>query len=182
MDPQQRLLLEVALECLQNAGLNFDSLYGSLSGVFVGGFMLDHMGNTMQPENRHRISNHTATSSTMTMLSNRLSYTLGLTGPSMTVDTACSASLTATHLACSALQLHEADLCLVGGVNFMLRPETMIMLCKGRFLAADGRSKSFDRSADGYGRGEGCVVLALRRLADAKADAERSGNYHRFRC
>jgi acyl transferase domain-containing protein len=172
MDPQQRLVLEVALDCLHNAKADFDSLNGSSTGVFIGGFMLDHLANASNPIGRERICKNTATSATMTMLSNRLSFTLGLRGPSMTVDTACSSSLVATHLACRALQNRDADMCLAGGVNFMLRVETFIMLCKGRFLARDGRSKSFDVSADGYGRGEGCGIVALKRLSDAVADGD----------
>jgi acyl transferase domain-containing protein len=170
MDPQQRLILEVSLECLLDAKVDFDSLKGSTTGVFIGGFMLDHMASTSQAINRERMGSHSATSATMTMLSNRLSFTLGLRGPSLTVDTACSSSLVATHLACRALQNRDADMCLAGGVNFMLRAETTTMLCKGQFLARDGRSKSFDISADGYGRGEGCGIVALKRLSDAIAD------------
>jgi acyl transferase domain-containing protein len=132
--------------------------------------MLDHLANTSQANSRERLGNHSATSATMTMLSNRLSFTLGLRGPSLTVDTACSSSLVATHLACRALQNRDADMCLAGGVNFMLRAETIMMLCKGQFLSKDGRSKSFDVSADGYGRGEGCGIVALKRLSDAVAD------------
>jgi acyl transferase domain-containing protein len=170
MDPQQRLILEVALECLHDAKVDFDALNGSTTGVFMGGFMLDHMASTLQAINRERMSSHSATSATMTMLSNRLSFILGLRGPSLTIDTACSSSLVATHMACRALQNRDADMCLAGGVNFMLRVETTTMLCKGQFLARDGRSKSFDASADGYGRGEGCGIVALKRLKDAMAD------------
>ncbi len=170
MDPQQRLVLEVSLECLYQAKVDFDALHGSTTGVFIGGFMLDHMANTAHPIARERLGSHSATSATMTMLSNRLSYTLGLRGPSLTVDTACSSSLVATHLACRALQNRDADICLAGGVNFMLRAETLTMLCKGQFLARDGRSKSFDASADGYGRGEGCGIVMLKRLSDATVD------------
>jgi acyl transferase domain-containing protein len=172
MDPQQRLVLEVALECLLDAKADFDSLDGSVTGVFIGGFMLDHLGNSSQAINRERMGSHSATSATMTMLSNRLSFTLGLRGPSLTIDTACSSSLVATHLACRSLQNRDADMCLAGGVNFMLRAETFTMMCKGQFLARDGRSKSFDISADGYGRGEGCGIVALKRLTDAVADGD----------
>jgi acyl transferase domain-containing protein len=172
MDPQQRLVLEVALDCLYNAKADFDALTESPTGVFIGGFMLDHLANSSHPAYRERLGSHSATSATMTMLSNRLSFTLGLRGPSLTVDTACSSSLVATHLACRALQNRDADLCLAGGVNFMLRPETTIMMCKGQFLARDGRSKSFDTSADGYGRGEGCGIVALKRLSDATSDGD----------
>jgi acyl transferase domain-containing protein len=172
MDPQQRLILEVSLDCLHNAKVDFDALHGSTTGVFIGGFMIDHMANSSQAINRERMGSHSATAATMTMLSNRLSFTLGLRGPSLTVDTACSSSLVATHLACRALQNRDADMCLAGGVNFMLRAETITMLCKGQFLAHDGRSKSFDTSADGYGRGEGCGIVALKRLSDAVADGD----------
>jgi acyl transferase domain-containing protein len=172
MDPQQRLVLEVALDCLHHAKVDFDSLNGSQTGVFIGGFMLDHLANASHRKGREHMGSHTATSATMTMLSNRLSFTLGLRGPSLTVDTACSSSLVATHLACRALHNHDADMCLAGGVNFMLRAETIMMLCKGQFLARDGRSKSFDVSADGYGRGEGCGIVALKRLSDAEADED----------
>jgi acyl transferase domain-containing protein len=172
MDPQQRLILEVATDCLYNAKADFDALAESPTGVFIGGFMLDHFSNSSHPAYRERMGSHSATSATMTMLSNRLSFTLGLRGPSLTVDTACSSSLVATHLACRALHNRDADLCLAGGVNFMLRPETTIMMCKGQFLTRDGRSKSFDSSADGYGRGEGCGIVALKRLRDAQADGD----------
>lgn len=172
MDPQQRLILDVAFDCLYNAKADFDALAESPTGVFIGGFMLDHLANSSQPGTRERLGSHSATSATMTMLSNRLSFTLGLRGPSLTVDTACSSSLVATHLACRALQNRDADFCLAGGVNFMTRPETTIMMCKGQFLARDGRSKSFDAAADGYGRGEGCGIVALKRLRDAEADGD----------
>lgn len=172
LDPQQRLVLEVAYECLTDARADFGELAGSNTGVFVGGFMTDHLIDVVNPSYRERIGPNAATSATLTMLSNRLSFTLGLRGPSLTVDTACSSSLVATHLACRALQAHDADLCLAGGVNAMIRPETTMMLCKGQFLARDGRSKSFDASADGYGRGEGCGFVALKRLTDAEADGD----------
>ncbi len=172
MDPQQRLIMDVALDCLHHARVDFDALAGSSTGVFIGGFMLDHLAGNGHFTVRERMTNHSVTSAMMTMLSNRVSFSLGLQGPSLTVDTACSSSLVATHLACRALQIGDADLCLAGGVNFMLMANTTMMLCKGQFLARDGRSKSFDASADGYGRGEGCGVVALKRLADAEADGD----------
>jgi acyl transferase domain-containing protein len=162
----------VALDTLHHARVDFDGLVGSATGVFIGGFMLDHHAGNGHFTVRERITNHSATSSMATMLSNRLSFTLGLQGPSLTLDTACSSSLVATHLACRALQAGDADMCLAGGVNYMLMANTIMMLCKGQFLAKDGRSKSFDASADGYGRGEGCGMVALKRLSDAKADGD----------
>lgn len=172
MDPQQRLVLDVALDTLYNARVDFDALGGSSTGVFMGGFMLDHLAGNGHFTIRERMTNHSPTSAMATMLSNRVSFVMGLHGPSLTVDTACSSSLVAIHLACRALQARDADMCLAGGVNFMLTSNTIMMLCKGQFLAKDGRSKSFDVSADGYGRGEGCGMVALKRLSDAKADGD----------
>lgn len=173
MDPQQRLILEVALDSLYDAGVDFSQIEGSRTGVFIGGFMLDHYTSVVTADSWERNTQHSVTSGTMTMLANRLSYVLGLGGPSLTVDTACSSSLVALHLACRSLQAGDADACLVGGVNFMLRPQMMMSLCRGHFLAEDGRSKSFDAAADGYGRGEGCGIVYLERLQDAKAAGRR---------
>lgn len=172
MDPQQRLVLDVALDTLHHARVDFDALAGSATGVFMGGFMLDHLTGNAHFTVRERMTNHSPTSAMATMLSNRVSFALGLQGPSLTIDTACSSSLVAIHMACRSLQARDADLCLAGGVNYMLMANTIMMLCKGQFLARDGRSKSFDASADGYGRGEGCGMVALKRLADAEADGD----------
>lgn len=173
MDPQQRLALDVALDCLHDARVDFDSLSESSTGVFMGGFMLDHLAGNAHFTTRERMTNHSPTSAMATMLSNRISFSLGLQGPSMTIDTACSSSLVAIHQACRALQNRDADMCLAGGVNYMSAVNTFMMLCRGQFLAKDGRSKSFDASADGYGRGEGCALVALKRLSNAEADGDQ---------
>lgn len=172
LDPQQRLLLEVAHEALEDAGIPTDSIAGSNAGVFVGGFMVDGMLTQFSPLGRAQIGQHTAVSSTLTILSNRLSYLLDLHGPSFTLDTACSSSLVALHQACQAIRSGECDLALVGGVNVIFRPETLIAMCKGGFLSRDGRSKSFDARADGYGRGEGAGVVVIKRLDAALADGD----------
>lgn len=172
MDPQQRLLLEVSAEALDDAGLAAGIGNGQV-GVYVGGFMTDNLVARHAPEARTAINNHTATSGTYTMLSNRLSFVLDIHGPSMTIDTACSSSLVAIHEAAQAIARGECDLALAGGVNVLLRPETFISMCKGRFLSVDGRSKSFDASADGYARGEGAGVIVLKPLADAQRDGDR---------
>ncbi len=172
LDPQQRLLLEVCWEALEDAGLPASALAGSPTGVFVGGFTLDAMLSRFSAANQDAIDNHTATSSSMTLLSNRLSYALDLRGPSMTIDTACSSSLVALHLACEALSRGECSVALAGGVNVMLLPYYQIVMSKGHFLAADGRSKTFEADADGYGRGEGAGLLVLKPLADALADGD----------
>lgn len=173
LDPQQRLLLEVAYEALEDAGIPTEAIAGSNTGVFIGGFMVDGMLTQFSPLGRHQIGQHTAVSSTLTILSNRLSYLLDLHGPSFTLDTACSSSLVAMHQACQAIRGGECDLALVGGVNVIFRPETLIAMCKGGFLSRDGRSKSFDARADGYGRGEGAGVVVVKRLGAALADGDR---------
>ncbi len=172
LDPQQRVLLEVAWEALEDAGLVPSQLAGSDTGVYIGGFMLDHMANQMSHFNRNQINIHSAVSFTMTMLSNRLSYVFDFRGPSITMDTACSSSLVTLHEACQALWQGECLLALAGGVNIMHRPETPIAMCKGQMLAPDGHSKSFDERADGYGRGEGAGIVVLKPLSAALQDGD----------
>lgn len=172
IDPQQRLLLETSWEALEDAGIPPETLAGSNTGVFIGAFTLDHKLTQMGKMNRHVIGTHTAIGSTMTILSNRISYVLDLRGPSMSVDTACSSSLVTSHLACQAIWRGECDVAMTGGVNVMMRPEYPIAMCKGGFLAPDARSKSFDASANGYGRGEGAGVVVLKRLSEALRDGD----------
>ncbi len=172
MDPQQRLLLEVAQEALDDAG-HAGKVAGRPVGVYVGGFTCDNMVARHNGSTRPVITTHTPTSGTYTMLSNRVSFAFDLRGPSMTIDTACSSSLVALHQAVSALERGDIEMALLGGVNAMLRPETFISMCKGRFLAADGRCKTFDKSADGYARGEGAGMVVLRPLQQALADGDR---------
>ncbi len=173
LDPQQRLLLETAYEALEDAGIPLERAAGSRTGVYVGGFTIDHQLLATQPESFPFMDGHTSVGMTMTVLSNRLSHAFDLRGPSLTVDTACSSSLVAVHLAAQALAAGECDAALVGGVNAMVFPAYSVVMCKGRFLAPDGRSKAFDAAADGYGRGEGAVLFVLRRLEDAVRDQDR---------
>lgn len=172
IDPQQRLLLETSWEALEDAGIPHGALAGSNTGVFIGAFTLDHKLTQMGKMNRQLIGTHTAIGSTMTILSNRISYVLDLRGPSMSLDTACSSSLVAVHLACQAIWRGECDVALAGGVNVMMRPEYPMAMCKGGFLAPDGRSKSFDSRANGYGRGEGAGVVVIKRLSEALRDGD----------
>ncbi len=172
MDPQQRLLLETSWEALEDAGIPPDSLAGTNTGVFIGAFTLDHKLTQMGSSNRDLIGSHTAIGSTMTILSNRISYVLDLRGPSMSLDTACSSSLVAVHLASQSIWNGECNLAMAGGVNIMTRPEYPVAMCKGGFLAKDGRSKSFDARADGYGRGEGAGVVVLKPLSAALNDGD----------
>jgi len=173
LDPQQRLLLEVAWEAIDDAGLDADRLIGSPTGVYVGGFMMDSMVTQLSPLNRDAIGPHTAVGFTLAMLANRISFTFDLRGPSVSMDTACSSSLVATHLACQALWNGDCSVAMVGGVNVMHRPEVMVAMCKGKFLAKDGRSKSFDAAGDGYGRGEGAGMVILKPLSKAVAAGDR---------
>nr|VFK13389.1 MAG: Ketoacyl-synthetase C-terminal extension [Candidatus Kentron sp. LPFa] len=172
LDPQQRLILEVAWEALEDAGLLAEQLAGSATGVFMGGFIVDHMGQATSILNRHLLNTHSAVSFTHTILSARIAYVLDLHGPCMTLDTACSSSLVALHQACQSIRAGESELALVGGVNVMYHAETPVAMCKSQFLARDGRSKSFDARGDGYGRGEGAGVVVLKPLSAARRDGD----------
>ncbi|GAA5050629.1 type I polyketide synthase [Nocardia callitridis] len=172
LDPQQRLLLEVTWEALDDAGMAGRAA-AETAGVYVGGFVVDQsVVGVVGPALAH-VDMHTAASASYTMLSNRISYALNLTGPALTIDTACSSSLVAFHLACQALDNGDCTVALAGGVNVMLQPETFVMMCKGGFLAEDGRCKSFDAAGDGYGRGEGGGMVVLKKLEDALRDGDR---------
>jgi acyl transferase domain-containing protein/NADPH:quinone reductase-like Zn-dependent oxidoreductase/NADP-dependent 3-hydroxy acid dehydrogenase YdfG/SAM-dependent methyltransferase len=173
MDPQQRMLLEVCWETLENAGLAPDRLHSSPTGVYVGAAGSDYAYMQMKSGGALSFDAHFASGIAHSVLSGRVSYLLGLQGPSLTIDTACSSSLVAIHLACQALRTRECRLALAGGVNLILSPEIFIALSHARMLAPDGRCRAFDAAADGFGRGEGCAMLALKRLADAEADGDR---------
>jgi len=170
MDPQQRLLLEVSWEALENAFIPPPSLAGTRTGVFVGISSYDY--SRLQFDDPERIDAYAGTGNAHSIAANRLSYIFDLRGPSMAVDTACSSSLVAAHLACQSLRSGESDLGVVGGVNLILTPELTITFSQARMLSPDGRCKTFDASADGYVRGEGCGVIILKRLSDAMRDGD----------
>jgi len=170
MDPQQRLLLEVAWEALEHANEGPEQLGGE-GGVFVAMSNSDY--GRMVMARRSEIDAYSSTGSNFSIAAGRLSYFLGLRGPSLVVDSACSGSLVAVHLACQSLRAEECRVALAGGVNLMLGPEIHINFSKSRMMAADGRCKTFDASADGYVRGEGCGVVVLKRLSHARADGNR---------
>ena len=173
LDPQQRLLLQVTWEALEDAGLVADHLAGSDTGVFIGGFTLDYqLMQNFGVYSRYELQTHSATGMMMTMLANRLSYVFGFHGPSMAVDTACSGSLVATHLACQSIWNGECSLAIAGGANAMLAPTMTIAESKGGFLSPDGRCKTFDASANGYARGEGAGVVIIKPLSRAQADGD----------
>jgi acyl transferase domain-containing protein len=167
LDPQQRLLLEVAWEALEQAGIAPHGLRGSRTGVYIGQATHDYANLQVKSADPKDFDAYFGTGTASSVASGRLAYTLGLHGPALTIDTACSSSLVALHLACQALRLGECDLALVGGVNLIMSPEAVISMCQSRMMAPDGRSKTFDAAADGFGQAEGCVVVVLKRLADA---------------
>jgi malonyl CoA-acyl carrier protein transacylase len=170
MDPQQRLLLEVSWEALEHAGIAPDKLAGSATGVFMGISSNDY--SQLQLQYGIEVDAYAGTGNAHSIAANRISYCFDFRGPSLTVDTACSSSLVAVHLACQSLNRGECDRALVGGVNLMLTPELTQTFSQAGMMAVDGRCKTFDASADGYVRGEGCGVVVLKRLEEAIADRD----------
>ena len=169
LDPQQRLLLEGCYLALGDADHSPSALRGSNTGVYV----------SLGPDDyaqRHRhlgdlsfVNQHSSLGAMRGVAAGRVSYVFDFNGPTMQVDTTCSSSLVATHLACQALRNGEADLMLAGGVNLILSPESMVACCKLRALSPDGRCATFANQANGYLRGEGCGIVVLQRLSDAVA-------------
>ena len=168
MDPQQRLLLEVAMQTLDEAGVDRESLAGSKTGVFVGISGSDYA--RMLFQNPGALDLYGGTGTAPSIAANRISYLLGLNGASISVDTACSSSLVAVHLACRSLRDGESNLALAGGVNLILSPEMNIVFSNANLMSPDGRCKAFDASANGYVRSEGCGMVLLKPLADAVKD------------
>jgi amino acid adenylation domain-containing protein len=171
LDPQQRLLLEVSWEALESAGLAADRLAGSNTGVFLGISTHDY-AHLLLGRGGACLNAYLGTGTAFSAAAGRLSYFLGLEGPVVAVDTACSSSLVAVHQACDSLRGGQCDLALAAGVNAILTPEVNIAFSRAHMLSPDGRCKTFDAAADGYVRGEGCGVVVLKRLADARRDGD----------
>ncbi|MFC7532066.1 SDR family NAD(P)-dependent oxidoreductase, partial [Actinoplanes sp. GCM10030250] len=171
MDPQQRLVLELAWEALESGGIVPTALAGSRTGVFVGA-MRDDYAALLYGAGPDAVTQHTITGLTRGIIANRVSYRLGLRGPSMTVDTAQSSSLTAVHLACESLRHGESELALAGGVNLNLLPEGALGASRFGGLSPDGRCFTFDARANGFVRGEGAAVVVLKPLAAALDDGD----------
>ena len=178
LDPQQRLLLETSWRALEDAGIDPDLLKDSRTGVYAGISNNDYRGLILEASEsagpaEPAASLYAVTGTSLNTAIGRVAFALGLGGPAMAVDTACSSSLVATHQAVTGLQRGDADLALAGGVNIILSGRLLEFRANAGMLSPDGQCKTFDASANGYVRGEGCGILVLKRLADAEADGDR---------
>lgn len=167
IDPQQRIMLEVAWQAINSSGHRVDELSETNTGVFVGVAHNDYEQILQTAARRHDA--HYAVGNAASMVANRISYTLNLTGPSLAVDTACSSSLVAVHMACESLRSGESTWAIAGGVNLILLPDDTLALNAAGMLSADALSKAFDDRANGYVRGEGAGAVLLRPLSAARA-------------
>ncbi|MBI3898664.1 MAG: SDR family NAD(P)-dependent oxidoreductase [Gammaproteobacteria bacterium] len=171
MDPQQRLLLSLTWHALEDANIPIENLAGSRTGVFIGVSTYDYW----QLQLRHGVGTdaYAGTGNSLSITANRISYCFDLRGPSWAVNTACSSSLVAVHQARASLLAGESDVAIVGGINLLLVPEITVVLSQASMMSPEGRCKTFDASANGYVRGEGCGVLILKRRSDAMRDNDR---------
>ncbi|PWV56290.1 type I polyketide synthase [Chitinophaga sp. S165] len=167
LDPQQRMLLETAFLSLQDAGYPLPLIQHTETGVFLGLSHSDYMRAHICSDDMEAIDPYSLTGTITSTAAGRLSYFFDLTGPAMVINTACSSSLAAIHYACNSLQSGDCTMAIAGGVNLMLAPEPSVALTRIQALSPDGRCKTFDAGADGYGRGEGCALVILKPLASA---------------
>ena len=165
MDPAQRLLLETTWQALEAAAIVPATLFNTEMGVFIGGGTSGYL--KFCGDQQHDL--YTATGNVESTAAGRISYLLGITGPCVAVDTACSSALTAIHLACQSLRTGECNAALAGGVNLLLDEAFTTMFANGNMLSTDAQCKTFDAAANGYVRGEGCGIIVLKRLSDALA-------------
>jgi 3-oxoacyl-(acyl-carrier-protein) synthase/SAM-dependent methyltransferase/acyl carrier protein len=171
MDPQHRILLELTWEALERATIDPRSLKNTQTGIYLGLTNSDY-GRLLLDAPR-TIDGYTGVGAAASIAAGRLAYFLGTHGPALAIDTACSSSLVAVHQAVQSLRKGEIDLAIVGAANLILSPEMNVSFSRTRMLSRDGRCKTFDASADGYVRAEGCCVIVLKRLADAARDHDR---------
>ncbi|MCJ8310148.1 MAG: SDR family NAD(P)-dependent oxidoreductase [Hyphomicrobiales bacterium] len=164
--------MEVTWETLEHAGIAPSSLKGGKTGVFVGQYWDDYSSQRIYSTDNREIDRYAQLSALRGLTAGRICHILDSHGPAIQLDTACSSSSLAVHLACQSLRSGESDLALAGGVSLILAPEHLIGICQMTALSPDGRCKTFDASADGFGQGEGCGMIALKRLSDAQADGD----------
>ncbi|MFE0254221.1 SDR family NAD(P)-dependent oxidoreductase [Streptomyces sp. NPDC059010] len=169
MDPQQRLLLQTGWEAVERAGIVPETLNGSSTGVYIGLYDSGYLASAALDQ----LDGHVGTGSASSVASGRIAYTLGLQGPAVTVDTACSSSLVALHLAARALAGRECDLALAGGATLLVTPRGHVEFSRLGGLSPSGRCSPFSADADGVVWAEGCGVVLLKRLADARRDGDR---------
>ncbi|KAL2258524.1 hypothetical protein VTK26DRAFT_8144 [Humicola hyalothermophila] len=170
LDPQFRLQLECTYEALESAGIALQDVAGSNTSVFAGSFFRDyHESLIRDPDSLPRFL---LMGTGAAMASNRLSHFFDLRGPSMSVDTGCSTTLTALHQGCQSLRTGESDMSIVGGANVMFNPDMFLAMSSMTLISKDGKSYAFDSRANGYGRGEGSATLILKRLDDAIRDGD----------
>lgn len=167
IDPQHRLLLEMAWETLEDAGYPVEAFSGSRTGVYVG-IMNDDYAQLQGP--LAQVNPYVGSGLAKSCAAGRVAFTFGLQGPALALDTACSSSLVAIHLAVQALRRGECDAALAGGVNLILSPHGTVVACSSQMLSKAGHCQTFDASADGYVRSEGCGLILLKRLKDAQRD------------
>jgi acyl transferase domain-containing protein/short-subunit dehydrogenase/acyl carrier protein len=172
MDPQQRLLLETSWKAFENAGIAVSHLKDKQVGVYVGICTFDFQSSVFDQQNLNRINQYSGSGAMYSCSAGRLSYCMNLHGPSLAIDTACSSSLVAIDLACQAINNNKAEIALVAGVNLLLTPHLFYYFTKLGALSPDGICKTFDASANGYARGEGCGAVILKRLSDALSDGD----------
>ncbi len=170
LDPQQRLVMEVSWETLEHAGIAPGTLKGGKTGVFIGQYWDDYSMQRIYAADNREIDRYAQLSGLRGLTAGRICHILDSHGPAIMLDTACSSSSLAVHLACQSLRSGESDLALAGGVSLILAPEHLIGICQMQALSPDGRCKTFDASADGFGQGEGCGMVAFKRLSDAQDD------------
>ena len=171
IDPQQRLLLEVSWEALENAAIPPDKIQGSQTGGFIGVAAIDYWHQLLS-QSTAEIDAYLTTGNTHSLASGRISHFFDFTGSSISLDTACSSSLVAVHLAIKSLRDRECNMALAGGVNRLISPKVSDNFTKAKMLSPDGRCKTFDESANGFVRSEGCGIVVLKRLSDAIANRD----------
>ncbi|RNL83724.1 alpha/beta fold hydrolase [Sinomicrobium pectinilyticum] len=170
MHPSQKLMLELVWEAIENSNIPFDKVQGSRAGVYIGNIWNDFEHYCRQKN--ALVSSHSALGRAANIIANRISFVYGFTGPSLVVDTGCSASLVALHLACRSLWEGDTELAVAGGVNHLLDPGQYVLLSKFGGLSVQGQCSAFDKGADGFVRGEGGGVLLLKELSRAEADGD----------